>query len=379
MLFSCKISNSILTFLDRRGGDLEFLFESHDAPVELLRDPSGWLQADCMEKFLELTEKRFEHLTEDGNLLRTVGHRVPELRAWGVLDSVLKMMQRPQDVFLQPARLMSYFVSPEPPMELVSRVDEAVEWRLPVTSDQYPRVVEYLQAAFEALPEYLGQSQCQVKWEGAILKISWSEEQASLVVDERQTIKPELVQSMVRDLEKAQKDLEDRNQELAQLRTRMAELEAAIASSKNDKITEAPSLPLAAAMGQSMAAGQRRGENEASASPVLDERALEKIGRALQQVYRYNDYMVRAQQLITVLVGRERNHPQVREFIRRTDWEFVRSEYPHVAKEIVALLQSVKNREELNLETLNRKVDRAQSDFGDSSQGNLGFQGATYN
>ena len=50
------------------------------------------------------------------SLITAVGHQCKDLRAWGVLDSVIKMMQKPQDLFLQPHRLLSYFVSPAPPV-----------------------------------------------------------------------------------------------------------------------------------------------------------------------------------------------------------------------------------------------------------------------
>lgn len=49
--------------------------------------------------------------TFNEGLAKLVGHECHELRAWGVLDSVIKMMQKPQDLFLQPHRFLSLFPS----------------------------------------------------------------------------------------------------------------------------------------------------------------------------------------------------------------------------------------------------------------------------
>jgi signal transduction histidine kinase len=57
------------------------------------------------------------------------------------------------------------------------------------------------------------------------------------------------------------------------------------------------------------------------------------VAHVVSNVQRLQDYFSRAQQLITLLVGQGRNDPQVREAMRRVDWEFVRSEFPHVAEE----------------------------------------------
>src|SRR5947209_4908899 len=103
MLFSGKITNSFLVFLDRAGIDSERLYEVTSLPTEFLRDPSCWIAAPDVEQFLSAADKEFGSSFSE-SLPALVGHQCNELRAWGVLDSVIRMMSQPQDLFLQPQR-----------------------------------------------------------------------------------------------------------------------------------------------------------------------------------------------------------------------------------------------------------------------------------
>ena len=378
MLFSCKITNSVLTYLDRRGGDLEFLFDSQETPVELLRDPAGWFDADKMEAFLQLAENKFEQFSEEGALLTSVGHKAAELRAWGVLDSVLRMMQKPQDIFLQPKRLISYFVAPEPPLLLVSKNQESVEWEIPISTEQYPKVTEYLRAALESLPVYVGRSLCQVEWQGSRLKISWNEEQELLVAEEPRHLKPELVQTIVDELEQAQRDLEEKTKELGLVKQKLADFEKQIS-----ELSQTPKQPQACLnldiKAEPVMTPVLQPQEAIEAFLYLPQETRTKLQRALNQVHRFNDYMVRSQQLVTLLIGQERMNPQVREAMKRTDWEFVRSEYPHLAKEIVNLIQDVQKKiVETTAPPLNPRSDNDQSNFRDHRPGDFRLEGPAH-
>jgi hypothetical protein len=81
------------------------------------------------------------------------GHSTPKKKVWGVLDSVLRMMPRPQEIFQQPEKFLGYFISPEPPVENIVRTENGISFDIPLPAEQYPLVTTYLKSAFEALAD----------------------------------------------------------------------------------------------------------------------------------------------------------------------------------------------------------------------------------
>jgi hypothetical protein len=163
MLFSGKITNSFLVFLDRSGLDIQSLFEQTDVSPEFLRDPSSWIPAHELERFLSAVDREYSSSFNE-SLPSLVGHQCSELRAWGVLDSVIRMMSQPQDLFLQPQRFISYFVSPAPPIADLVRQSESVSFDIPISDQEFPYVTEFLRGAMEVLPRYLGCQPAHVDW-----------------------------------------------------------------------------------------------------------------------------------------------------------------------------------------------------------------------
>lgn len=298
MLFSGKITNSFLVFLDKHGVDSEKLFELTDLPTEFLREPSCWIPADDVEKFVSAMDREFGPLFHD-NLPTIVGHQVHELRSWGVLDSVIKMMQKPQDLFLQPHRFISYFVSPAPPVGNVARESESISFDLPISNQDFPHISEFIRSALEVLPCYLGRNQAQVTWNETRITISWSESQSGLLTDEdlSPNYKPELVQNLMQALEESQRQVEELRHQLSQGES-------------------ARLLPI----------------------PATDTEFIQglrtHLARARGNMMRINDYLVRSQQLVTLLIGQGRLDRQVQEAMKRVDWDYVKAQSPQVAQEI---------------------------------------------
>lgn len=179
MYFSGKITNSVIAYVSRLGGGLEGLYELTDLPEEFLRDPSCWLDALKTERFLEKIHREYSSKLNDFNLLENAGHHCHELWSWGVLDSVLRMMPNAQDIYQQPHRFLSYFVSPAPELTQVIRENESVRFDMPWVAEEYPLASEYLRSALEALPSYLGKQRAVVRWRGHQIYIGWSEAQRS--------------------------------------------------------------------------------------------------------------------------------------------------------------------------------------------------------
>lgn len=331
MLFSCKITNSVLTYFDQQGEDLSSLLESTTLPEEFLRDSSYWMNAGEMESFLSLalSVSLRSHQNEKNtneNLFEQIGHTGPELRAWGVLDSVLRMMPRPQEILAQPERFLSYFISPAPPIDNLVHSESGVAFDLPISADQYPLVTRYLKSAFESLPLYVGQPQGVSSWKDIHLKITWNDEQSSIFADADpgRQISPELLRSIVISLEKHQRELEEKNKDLQakneQLLKAQAEMEKAVTS---------------ALTMESFA------NNPVRNLDFIDESSINALGSNFSKL---SDYMVRAQQLIIMLVGQNRMNPAIKEAMRRTDWERVKTQFPLTVKESIDILEKTKTK-----------------------------------
>ena len=130
MQFSCKITSSVLNYLESIGEDVSPLLDITSVSPESLRDSSQWLVAPEVERFLELLlslplKKR------DLGLIEKIGHEVPYLRSWGILDSVLRMMPNSQEAFHKPERFLSYFIFPEPPVENIIRKENYISFLKP--------------------------------------------------------------------------------------------------------------------------------------------------------------------------------------------------------------------------------------------------------
>lgn len=322
MLFSCKITHSILNYLDRRGEDLEALYEKCDWPAEFLHDPSSWLEADKMENILRMIDENYGR-RDNGDesceaLIVNVGHQCKDLRSWGVLDSVLRMVQTPKELFAQPERFLSYFVSPAPAAGEIKRGSESVSFVTPVSEQQFPLVTSYLRAALEALPTYIAKPMANVGWEKSRVTISWSEGQASLFGENdaaELSLHPDLVRNVLHNLETSQKEIEEMKRRLI---------------AKDEEIEALRTRTSAVVPGVMEAAPLLGGANEAQ---------LPQAERVLHDLYRLGDYIARGQQLITLLIGQGRQTPQVKEAMRRVDWEFVSREGPALVRKIVAEMQ----------------------------------------
>jgi HPt (histidine-containing phosphotransfer) domain-containing protein len=309
--FSCKITHGILTYLESEKVDLSAYFSEVDIPWELLRDPSYWMRAPDMEAFLERLSLK------ESDLIKA-GHRTPKTRVWGVLDSVLRMMPKPQEIFQQPEKFLSYFISPEPPIENLRRFDSGLSFDIPLPAEQYPMVTAYLRAAFESLPVYVGQTSATCEWKDITFKIEWAEEQPSILneaVTER-NISPELMQDVIRQLQQSSRSLEEKNRELQR---RNEEL-SLLAQTGGVQIAPAAVTP------------QDFSQFEFMKQPVH---------QVAQNLSRLHDYMVRAQQLVAIITAGQKQTAGIKEAFHRVDWEIVKNRYPQLILESLETLKKL--------------------------------------
>ncbi len=322
MLFSCKISNAFIKYLENRNEDLSFIYDSADFPIDLIQDPSAWMSAPDLEFLIsKIVNHPFKERPLD--LVKDVGHQTPDLHAWGVLDSVLKMISHPREVFIQPDRFISYFISPEPPIENLVRTSHSIAFDLPLIAEQYPLVSKYLMSAFEALPLYTGKSLGQCSWQHIHVKINWPSESETLVKNDAVTthLSPMFLQNIIEELQTNQKNLEEKNRELMQKNVQL--LSAQKELNKNNPV---PSTDI-----------------EQIQLRIIVNNDLD-LNQISQNLARLHDYMVRAQQLITMLTGQIKMNSGIKEIMRRIDWDHVKSQYPVTILESMEALRKLQKK-----------------------------------
>ncbi|MFN7729638.1 MAG: hypothetical protein ACK5P7_10820 [Bdellovibrio sp.] len=318
------MSNTVLLYLEQRGEDVSSLLDVTSMPEEFLKDPSHWMKASQMEAFLEQVVRQ-NWQTQEENLLQRMAHASPELRSWGVLDSVVRMMPRPQEILAKPSRFLSNFVSPEPPVEKLIREETGLSFEIPISSEQFPLTTQFLKWSFETLPVFVGREHAVCTWEGLRLSIRWESNQKSMFDPNDpgpHSISPELLRQIVASLEEHQHELLQKNSEL---------------QARNDQLIKAQQ-ELEEQVRQSLVVDAL----VPSPTKKMDFLEASSIEVLRQNFSRLTDYWVRSQQLITLLVGQDRLNPSVKEAMRRVDWERVKSQFNKATEESFTILEKSK-------------------------------------
>lgn len=307
-----------MAYFESKGGDISQLLEITSTPEEFLEDPSYWLQADTMEKFLGAIVTNF---SEEAQILRVIAQSTPELRSWGVFDSVLRMMPL-TEVFAQPNRFISYFISPVTEVTAIERKAQGISFEVPVSLDEFPLTKSFLAYAFESLPLFRGEEAGVCRWTGHRLEILWDKNLSSSPSPDVSTpaLSQELLRSIVSQLEQHQIELQQKN----------AELEA-----RNQQLREAFQKLQFNVQLQSPLQNASQG-NTSGRTVQLDHTEALTMKKHLAKLA---DYMVRAQQLVTILTGVKPQQPIVKEALRRTDWTWVKENYPLTVASCFEILQ----------------------------------------
>jgi hypothetical protein len=220
---------------------------------------------------------------------------------------------------------LSYFVSPAPPVANVVRALESISFDLPISNQEFPGVSEFIRSALEVLPCYLGRNQAQVNWRATKIQISWSESQNDLLKDEdiSPNYKPELVQNLMQALEESQRQIEDLRNQLSQ--------------------------------GESL-----RPHPIPSTDTEFVQGLRTYLVRSRGHMMRMSDYLVRSQQLITLLIGQDRMDRQVQEAMRRVDWDYVKTQSSQVAQDTADLLTQFERELNQRLRSNNKAAKSGQ-------------------
>lgn len=309
MQFSCKITHAILTHLESEKVDLSAYFTEDDFPWEKLRDPSVWMRAPDMEAFLDRIVNKLPDIVQ-------AGHNTPKNKVWGVLDSVLRMMPEPQEIFHQPEKFLGYFISPEPPIDNLERHSTGVSFDIPLPAEQYPLVTTYLKAAFEALPLYIGGQIGTCSWNFLHLSLDWPAVQSSILEEsEPRQVSRQLLQDVIAELQKSSQELEEKNRELQR---------------RNEELSQ-------------MNQNQIREDRQLKAGDFELDFLLKPTHQIAQNLSKLHDYMVRAHQLVTILTVNQKQTPGVKQAFHKVDWDIVKQQYPQIIYESLETLKKLKH------------------------------------
>ena len=310
---SCKVSYSVILFVEHQEVELDVFFENFETPMERLKDSSCWISLHEMEKFLS-EMKSFLKLQKAENYFREIGRNNFELQAWGVLDSVLKMLESPEEIFSQPDRFLSYFLSPHPQLETEKQGNNKIQFRLNYKKET-PFVFSYLLGTLEGLPNYMGLKSARIdKVDDSCFQILWSDkQQEQSLFDEqekkRRQFHPEIVKSVIQGLQEgSQAHLAVNDQQLIH---RAFEKMVAIEVEKR--------------MVHWM---EKQKDFDQSLFKIKDD------------FYKMYDYFTRAQQIIT-LISPSARKSSVREAMRRVDWDHVQENFPKMVESACDSILSV--------------------------------------
>ena len=218
MQVSGKITHSFYCFLKVRGLDVSRFFELTSLEMEFLRDPEKWMDIAQVEFFLKKLVQEYASQFVDQDFLGLVGHSCLELRAWGELDSVLKM-RKAEPVYRHLPVFLSYFISEGFSVVKDRSKGGLFSFKCNLSSEEYPLVTEYLRAALEALPTYTSRSRAEVSWIRHYIQVKWEDEgnQISLFNSPSEiNIKPELLSDLREFIEKVEKELYNQREQLAE-------------------------------------------------------------------------------------------------------------------------------------------------------------------
>jgi len=302
---------------------------------EFLKDPSSWIPSLQMELFLSRLMKDF---SIDEHKLAEIAHHSPDLKTWGVLDSVLRIMPRTEEVWTQPEKILSYFVSPPPPVANVVRLTHSIAFDVPILSEQYPLSTFFLQSCFESIPKFSGREVAHVKWENMRVTVDWEPVELSLFDQEDPgfQVSPELMRQLVFSLESNQRELEERN---AKLQQKNDLLQLQIDMQQKNSTQQNGQQPSGLQNGTGSF-----GSSKPPATSSLDQVASQELSTLRHQIGRLTDYMVRAQQLVSVLGSVDKTQKTFKDATRRLDWDFVKAQFPQAVEETYRILDTAAER-----------------------------------
>jgi hypothetical protein len=209
------------------------------------------------------------------------------------------LMPSMREIWSQPTKFLSYFISPEPPIDHFEQTNLSVAFDLPISSEMFPYTTQYLVTAFEQLPVYIRQPPAKGDWQGIRLRLDWTEYQNDFFSDTNvvpHQMSPDLLRSVVETLGK-------------------------------------------------LGPNEIGSNNYKAIDGQVDTEAIRK------RVAQLSDYLLRAGQMTKILLNITGKNPESLNTIKKLQWDRALENFPEIVREINLLLDQ-KNVDELQKKPL---------------------------
>lgn len=201
---SAKITKSIYMELESQGHVAGEFLEQAGLSTQLALDPERWIPFDQVEYFLEVVMKNVPDF-----IPKSIALKAMESRSWGLLDQVLRILQKPEEIYQDPMMFLSYFVKPLTGFKWLNRGDKHSSFETSLSSEEHPLITNYLKGALEVVSQYVSGETAQADWFGTKISIDWSSSQDSFFVErEPANFRPEIYKEAVGIIQQQQTELE---------------------------------------------------------------------------------------------------------------------------------------------------------------------------
>jgi hypothetical protein len=92
---SCRVTNSVLKYLESKGYDADSIIADLPYSKEFLADPFNWVTYETRETLC----RRAAELTNDDTIMFQVGLSTPELNPLGGIESMVRMLTGPKTAY----------------------------------------------------------------------------------------------------------------------------------------------------------------------------------------------------------------------------------------------------------------------------------------
>lgn len=201
---SAKITKSVCLYLEAQGAVVGDFLERANLPSHVALDAERWISAEDVECFLDIINQELGDFYP-----REVALAAPEVRGWGLLDQVLRILESSSEIYQNPKQFLSYFIRPDVHLDWLDKKEKSSSFEINLSTDAYPLVTDYLAGALEAVAKFSG-GDSQVSWIGTTVSLDWSKKQESIFAEkEPLNYKPEVYKEAVAIIHKQQKELVD--------------------------------------------------------------------------------------------------------------------------------------------------------------------------